>query len=303
MRGRRNIRRTRGPVLRTAFLERHLRQLNRYPEPLKTGHLVIIPTLRRVSVRKAQSLESFAKTHLQDEERAPYLRALNGLKVPKLKKGKRLLVPSSSLKHLVRPGETLESIANRYYRATSRRRLRLLRLYNKLPKGRLSAKTELRIPLDTRTFLDDRVRARAAKPPEPTPVLASAPRLVPAKERPTVKKSRTRRVTKPTPITAESIRAVETAIEQAERHLSNGRYEAALTTAERTLTTYDQTRVTQKVELLRIKATAWVALAKPKRAKTAFEALLRLDPAYRLDLYSTSPKVLDVFQSISARWD
>ena len=298
-------------------VERHLRQLNRYPEPLPAGATIIIPTLRSVTVETAQSIRKFAQDHLQDEGRAKYLTALNGLKRSELKKGDRLLVPSNSLGHLVRRGETFVSIARNYYRSSSRRRVRLLRLYNQLPRGGLRPNNELRIPLDSSFFLAKRVRTRvrqwastagaprppteAAPPRSPTTQLASSKRRRPSAPRPSKSPK-----TSPPPTDAKAelnLEAVQNAIETTERHMSDGRFRAALAAADDALETYDQTRVTRKVELLRLKAVALVALERSDEAKDTFLAMLRLEPTYRLDLYSTSPKVLEVFQSIEVRVD
>ena len=135
------------------FFELHLRVVNRLDEPLTANTSVVIPTLRRVRVDRAQSVADFAETHLQDRGRARYLMKLNGLKRSKIRKGKRLLV-STSLGHRIQKGESLKGIAKKYYRDASNRRVDLIRLYNKAPGGRLklSIGAELRIPLDLPAF-------------------------------------------------------------------------------------------------------------------------------------------------------
>ena len=146
------------------YLEQHLRQLNRHAEPLAKGTPVIIPTLRKVRVDQPMSVREFAGKHLQDPDRAGYLKALNRLTDDELSKDDTVLV-GQSLGHVVRRGETLKSIARTYYRDVRRRRLKLLRLYNKLPTNRVRPGMALRIPLDSKIFLAKRVKARAAASP------------------------------------------------------------------------------------------------------------------------------------------
>ena len=344
------------------FLELHLRQMNRHAEPLKAGTPVIIPTLRRVPVTEKQDLRDFAAVHLQDPDRASYLKVLNRLKDGALAVGDALLV-GESLRHVVRPGETFKSIARTYYRSVSKRRLRLLRLYNKMPRGEVRPKMALRIPLDSSVFLARRVKARAASAARAgetaprsmsavaaaaaiaevssnaAPVSASAKtknarrratRRTAAKKSEAKKLRRTataqprptegapagqpeivapRRTASAAILAAAAATAppteppIEDALEAAERYLAEGEFASGLRTAVDALARHGSRPMEPRIELLRLKAIAQIALDRPAEAKATFEALLKLDPSYRLDLYSTSPKVLDVFQSIDERSD
>ncbi len=107
------------------YLERHLRMFNRRPEPLREGTTIIIPTYELVPLKRNQSLAEFAAEHLNDPGRAEYLAELHNLrgrdrKLPRA--GKRFKVVQS-LKHIAKRGETLDSIANLYYRDAGPRRI------------------------------------------------------------------------------------------------------------------------------------------------------------------------------------
>ncbi len=305
------------------YLERHLRQLNRHREPLPRGTPVMIPTLQRVRVKSTTSVRDFAAEHLQDPERDAYLKALNRLTTDELDAGDSVLV-GQSLRHVVRRGETLTSIARTYYRDVSARRLKLLRLYNKMSSARLRPKAVLRIPLDAPMFLVNRVKARATAPaprPPPAPTKSKAKAQTkteanaktPTRRRPTTPArprvtSRTKAAERRNPRPDKASRRpspteVIGTLERAERRLAEGAYPEALATASRGLSRYPKARTSVRVELLRVKAVALVALGRSSDAKRAFERLVALEPKYRLDLYTTSPKVLEVFQSIDTPRD
>lgn len=267
------------------FLGHHLRVVNRQPEPLQPGRTLIIPTSREVALPPGQSLEAFAEANLGDRGRAEYLERLHFLRSKRPRPGKRLLVPTS-LRHVVRPGESLGSIARTYYRDASKRRLALLRLYNRRPSNTLRVGDVLRIPLDTEPFHHAAVlrrskqdfEATASSVPAPPPAVAPAPR-----------EGRPRRVDRA---------AGRREVERAERLYGDGRYEECLKSAQRALEREDAALPKQtRLELLRLAGAALVALERIDEAVQAFTRLRRADEDYELDLYRTSPKILDVFES------
>ena len=290
------------------YLERHLRVLNRRPEPLARGSTIIIPTYRTVTVRRGQSLESFASRYLQNRRRAGYLAALHGLDGRRLRPGLRLKVVPS-LPHVVRPGESLASIARTYYRDARPRRLDLLRRYNELDGDRLRAGARLRIPLDTAEFAKERV-ARRAKARRFDPAAPAEVAVRPKKRSPR-RPARPRRAAPPAPETevkapaeaeADAAAEAEARIETAARLYDEGDYERARAFAHRSLESAPGPPPPHAaVELLRIEAFALVALDRYEDAAERFRALLGLDPGYELDLYRTSPKILDIFEAVAER--
>jgi hypothetical protein len=267
-------------------LGHHLRVLNRVPEPLSPGRTLIIPTCREVPLKKGQTLEAFAKTHLGDASRAEYLELLHFLKSKTPKPGKALKVPTS-LRHVVRPGESVASLARLYYQDGSPRRQRLLVLYNLLPRSDVAVGETLRIPLDTEPFEHEAVLRRSK-----LPLGSAAPEAVAEAPQPRAARPA---AAEPGPIPrAEAQRQVEIS----ERLYGEGRYAQCLEHAKQVLER-DDTRLPAgpKVELLRLAASALVALDRIAEAEATFTLLRRVDPAYELDLYRTSPKILDVFES------
>src|SRR6185369_5732299 len=124
----------------------HLRLFNGRPEPLSKGVSIIIPTYSLVAVKRCQTVQQFAGQYLADGSRADYLCELHGLRGKERQNprpGARLRV-IDSLKHIVKPGESLRSIARVYYRDVSAERLRLIILYNKLPGPNVKSGMALR---------------------------------------------------------------------------------------------------------------------------------------------------------------
>ena len=269
-------------------LGHHLRVVNRVPEPLTPGRTLIIPTCREVALKRGQTLEAFAKAHLGDAARAEYLEALHFLKTKTPRPGKRLKAPTT-LKHVVRAGESLASIARLYYLDGSGRRQQLLSLYNGLGQPSVRVGDTLRIPLDTEPFEHDAVVRRSkvafgsavaeAPPPSAPPRAAAGPRDAP----------------KDTPVPLEE---AQRHVEVAERLYGEGRYAQCLEYAKQVLEAADaRLPAGPKVELLRLAGSALVALDRVAEAEATFAQLVRIDAEYELDLYRTSPKILDVFES------
>lgn len=286
------------------FFARHLRDFNRRAE-LKSGIQIMIPTLRSVKADRDASVREFAIQYLQDAERAEYLKLLNSLSSDVIKKGQRLLV-GQSLRHVVKKRQTFESIANEYYRRVNARRIRLLRLYNKMPDDNVRPGQVLRIPLDAPAFRADRVAQRRRSPaaeepppgrpaPDPATIVAASARRGPKKPPPP-----------PPPPPRRAVRetaAAESALRRVRRQIADGDFGGGLATATGALDAYRLAAVDRRVELLSLRATALIALERRAEAKATFQTLRRLDPTYQLDLYRTSPKVLEVFQSVETGAD
>lgn len=279
--------------------ELHLRIYNRREEPLAPGTTLIIPTHRLVALKQGETLGAFAERHLSDSARAAYLTELHQLGERPPRPGARLRVPPS-LPHVVRSGESLESIALLYYRDGSRRRVELLRLFNKRPSAAVSPRTAIRIPLDHDELAQEAVRARAAKPLTAARVLAAAPPPVeePAK-REDPKKKAGRREAPERP--ALDPAAVEAELAAARQLFDDGDYASASARARRARSAAGDAPAPLRVALLELEASAQVALGKYPEAKRTFQALLRVAPRHELDPVETSPKILDVFAAVAER--
>ncbi len=282
------------------YLERHLRLFNRKPEPLSRGSTILIPTYRFIAAKPGQSLAEFAKIYLNDEDRAPYLAAVHGLKRGRIPRGKKLKVVQS-LAHVVRPGESLKAIARTYYRETSPNRLRLLMLYNKLDTARVRVGMTLRIPLDGKEFSHRAVAERADERFDPAdevePKVVSAPvgpPVIKKKGARAVRRERRER-------RAADSERVEANLETAERLYDEGDYTACAELTAEALASVGTAPKSTRAEVMRVSAFALVALGEYGEARARFKELLSVDPKYELDLYQTSPKILDVFQSVAER--
>jgi hypothetical protein len=329
------------------WLSLHLRIFNRRPEPLAKGSTILIPTFSLRSVKRLQTLQQFAEQNLADPGRADYLAELHHLSDRERvtpKPGARLKVVTS-LRHVVRPGETLKSIATTYYHDGSKERMRLMILYNKLSSAIVKPGMGLRIPLDLPEFNQETVLARSRKTfertmvaeleREPAPRIAVSPppdleakrAMVRKRVRPHMDREREHdkdkdkdRSTGPAPaaddeelprgdappeepehVVQSSGSRIDDEIETLERSCSDGEYKSCEDRAKQLVAMIPVGAVSSRVEILRLRAFALVALGRVEESKDAFRQLLKLDPEYDLDLYRTSPKVLDVFQAVAER--
>lgn len=282
------------------YLEKHLRLFNRKPEPLAKGTTIIIPTYRFITPKPGQTLAEFAKTYLNDEERASYLAAVHGLKKGRIPRGKKLKVVQS-LPHVVRPGESLKAIARTYYRETNPNRLRLLMLYNKLETARVRVGMTLRIPLDGKEFSHRAVAERADESFDPSEDVDAEIVSGPVGP-PVIKKKGARAVRREQrERRAADSERVEANLETAERLYDEGDYDACAKITAEALATVGSAPKTTRAEVMRVSAFALIALGEYGEARARFKELLSVDPKYELDLYQTSPKILDVFQSVAER--
>lgn len=331
-------------LARTYYGQRNLATIlllfNRRPEPLPPGTLIVIPTSHTVRVKAGQSLEDFARRNMSDPGRAEYLALLHGLtgrdaKLPPAGRGLKV-VPS--LRHLVRRGESLESIARYYYRDGSARRVRLLALYNRLTTVKPPAGKAIRIPLDEKVFDLAQVNARrrgGAPDPKPPILAAETPSPAPAARTPTARRAHTtksarasareaRRAhdratppqtaprlaatasannTAPTAVRADPRQAGVTDIElqSTEDLYADGLYERAHDQGMMLLKNRPAASAKDRLELFRVVGFSLVALGKVDDAKAAFQEMLHINPDYELDLYRTSPKILNIFHEVAMR--
>ena len=283
------------------YLERHLRMFNRRPEPLREGTTIIIPTYELVPLKRNQTMPDFAAEHLSDPDRAEYLAELHNLKGRDRKlprPGKRFRVVQS-LKHIALRGETLESIANLYYRDVGPRRLLLLMLYNHMPNEAVKIGAAIRIPLDTPEFNKSTVALRAREPFSIKKAVAEAP---PPRPPPPATAPLKRERPKPArvPVKVDPDKLAEH-VEQTERLYGDGEYQACVDLAARALTEADGAKSQDRIALLQLLAFSQIALGDYPASKLTFKKLLAIDPKAQLDLYQTSPKILDIFEAVALR--
>ena len=331
---------------------------NRRPEPLSPGTLILIPTSHSVRVKNGQSLADFARQNMNDPARADYLALLHGLsgRDAKMPPAGRSLKVVPSLRHLVRRGESLESIARYYYRDASARRLKLIALYNHLSTLKPPPGKAIRIPLDQSVFDLAQVNARrrgavadakpalAAEAPasaRPAPqnasrrannaraaaretrraharakeqakslAAATPPQDRPNEPRRTAPSRRARenedaperasRTTSP-PEAPRQTGVTDVEIQSTEDLYADGLYERAHNEATMLLKNRPAASPKDRLELFRVVGFSSVAMGKVEDAKNAFREMLHINPDYELDLYRTSPKILNVFHEVAVR--
>jgi hypothetical protein len=89
-------------------------------------------------------------------------------------------------------------------------------------------------------------------------------------------------------------------LERAERLYGDGEYEACSSLTQSLLST-DGASSQSRIELLRLLAFSQIALGDYAASKATFKKILAVDPKYQLDLYQTSPKILDIFEAVALR--
>jgi len=125
-----------------------LLQYNRIPDPKKIhpGTKIAIPTIIRYTVKEGDTLAKIAHRFLGDRRRYRVLASINHLDSPQaLSIGSRIKIPFD-IPHIVKRGESLAMIANRYYGDPDR--FDLIASYNFMADPRaIKPGTEILIPI------------------------------------------------------------------------------------------------------------------------------------------------------------
>jgi len=264
-------------------LARHLEAYNR--RPVTAGAQLTIPTYRHLPLPRGETLQSFAQAQLNDGRRADYWVLLHGIKEDRVKPGTPLRVVPS-LAHKVQRGDSYKTLAALYYGESSERRQQLLMRFNpEIERPKVGA--TIRVPLDLPEMDRGKVLARLEKPHVAKAPPPAEPKPIPEPEKP-----------KERPKTDER-RNLGPLVEKAQKLYDDGAYARCVDMVAATHS--EAAGSPHGPELLRLEGFALVALGRPKDARERFERLLRLAPNYQLDLKTTSPKILDVFESVAER--
>ncbi len=229
------------------------------------GLRLVIPTVRYHQVKAGDTWRDIAQRYYGDAGRAPLLlRANNAKPGTNPDAGAQLLIPYP-VRHVVRQGESLLTIAEFYY--ADRAEVRLLRGFNGA-KGRLARGHIMLVPLfDLLLSAEGRSKLESS--------------------------------------TGEHLELGETRAVQAHindqipvlrTHLQKGRYAEALALGNQLLGTGHLTG-NQELSIQRELATAYVALGREDLASASFERALERQPDLELDSVRTSPRVLSALAS------
>lgn len=224
------------------------------------GLRLVIPTVRYHRVKAGDTWRDLAQRYYGDGNRVGVLlRANNSKPGTSPDEGAQLIVPYP-VRHVVKQGESMLTIAEFYY--ADRTEVRLIRGFNGA-KGRLTRGHILLIPLfDLVLSPEGRERLEASTGQH---LELGETRAVQA------------RINEQIPLLRE--------------HVQKGRYAEALALGNQLLGT-GQLTGNQELSIHRELATAYVALGRDDLAASAFERALERQPDLELDSVRTSPRVL-----------
>lgn len=132
---------------------------NRLQRPLHEARQLIMPSMERLELGAGESLEAFAQTHYGSAKIAAYLRLLLRLGDGPVPEGQALWLVES-VPYVVKTGDSLAKISQRFYDEPGTRRMKLIQLYNGLPSGRIYVGQALRLPMDFPRFALSEVMKR-----------------------------------------------------------------------------------------------------------------------------------------------
>lgn len=258
------------------------------PRKVNVGQRLKIPVVWKVRVRSGERLSSVARRLLGDTRRASFLARFNGIdEKGKLDKGQTLLIPIL-VHHKVKRGESLTTIAKRYFRNSKMRFT--LRDYNFLSTMKVEPGRTVVVPIFDKAALSSTVerrvrksRALAAKRPgnghKPRPPKAQPAKVAVALAAP-----------------AEEVAAGDTAIESAEALYAEGYYQKSAKRLTRLLPKLAGETPQRRARAHRALAFCYVALGQRAEAVEQFRRMLEALPTATLDPIRTSPKILELFE-------
>jgi LysM repeat protein len=242
---------------------------------LHQGQMVKIPTSYRYRLNPGDALPDLALRLVGDRRRGPLLLQLNGVRTgDRISPGTEIQVPFQFI-HVMRPGESLTSVARAYYGDPGQ--AKLLAMYNFLRNASESPAVgeKLVIPIThvrVRSVRLIQPQKTSKKPPLPT--LSLVPGPDPESQKAELELAET----------------VGRRVENAERSYHEGNYTEVPAALVKLLTEVDPSE-TQLVEVYRLLAFAYVALGETELAVGAFREVLDRQPGFTLDPVQTSPKI------------
>ncbi|MCS6912034.1 MAG: LysM peptidoglycan-binding domain-containing protein [Myxococcales bacterium] len=242
---------------------------------LKPGQVLRIPTSYRYRLTPNETIQDVAQRLVGDRRRAPLLLELSGLKPTQpVAPGTEIQVPFHFIR-VVLPGDTLVSIARRYYGDPTQARLIAAYNFRKSPHQPLSPGERLVVPIT-------HVRVRAVHLPRP------------ALRRPTPPPGAPRPPPEPEPdsqrLEAELAEQVRARLQEAEASYREGNYIEVPSTLIKLLAEVDPSEA-QLVEIYRLLACSYVALGETELAVRALREVLDRRPDFQFDPVMTSPKI------------
>jgi len=241
-----------------------LLQYNRIPDPKKIfpGTKIAIPTITRYPVKKGDTLATLAHQFLGDHRRHRFLAMINHLNVPQaLTTGSIITIPFH-IPHVVKKGESLAIIANRYYGNPNQ--FHLITSYNFIDDPRaIKPGTEILIPI-----MDVEIKGE----PGPT-TRTSTSALLPEEQL-----------------------GFPWLEEGVHRYIA-GEYRAAVQNLKEALKR-GLKRKEDMCKAYRFLAYCHIALGERELGKKALKDALAIDPGLKLDPTYISPKIMGIFEEV-----
>jgi len=239
-----------------------LLQYNRIPDPKKIlpGTKIAIPKIIQYTVKKGDTLATIAHRFLGDQRRYRFLASINHLDSPKsLTIGSTIKIPFD-ISHNVKKGESLTTIANRYYGDPNK--FHLIASYNFITDPRaIKPESEILIPIIN---------------------LEIGPKATPIEQSPN------------TPLLSEEQLGFPL-LEKGIHLYFTGEYRAALESLMEALKR-GLKREDDMCKTYRFLAYCHIALGEKNLGKRAFEEALAINPGLKLDPTYISPKIMEVFE-------
>lgn len=258
---------------------------------LKAGQLLRVPTSYKYRLNQGETLLDLAQRLLGDRRRAPLLAQLSGL-LPsdKIGPGTEIQLPFHFV-HIVKPHETLASIARTYYGDPTQAKLIAMYNFRKSANQPPVPGERLVVPI-----IHVRVRAvrlppgphrsaRSRPPPLQMPVTTTEPSFPDAEYQ--------------RKMDAELAEKVKSRVRSAERAYQEGKYTEVPAALIKLLTEVDPSEA-QLIEIYRLLAFAYVALGETELAVKALREVLDRQPDFQLDPVQTSPKILAALERARA---
>jgi len=231
---------------------------------LVPGQRIVIPEIKLHRVRTGDTLAFIAKKYLNDAEKYQGLAHLNHIEDPKsLSPGTTIIIPVE-IGYTVKKGDSLSSIAEKYYGDVHA--YTLIALHNDIrDPTNLEPGTYLTLPISDLRIVKRETRSEpSTQPPRVPPPNKGMPYL-----------------------------------ESGVQRYFEGEYREAVTDLQQAVSLgFGNKEDLSKA--LRFLAYAYVALNERERAKDSFRKALEVDPELDLDPVYVSPKIMDVFREAKA---
>ena len=237
------------------------------PLNLKPGQRIELPEIRFHRVEAGDTLAFIAKKYLNNAIKYRGLARINRIKDPRsLSRDMTIIIPVE-IGHTVKRGESLSSIARKYYGEADD--FTLIAVYNDIrDPASLEPGARLTVPIFDLRIIKEKKRAKApVEPPKP-----SSPGKGPI------------------------------LLDQGVQDYFNGEYLGAVIKLENALALgLGEKEMTSKA--LRFLAYAYIALHEHERAKESFRQALSIDPTLDLDPVYVSPKIIEIFRETQTEKD